>query len=358
MKRTKKVVGLIVVLAMMLAFAACSGKDADDVSGKITPAVNNQEEATPTETAEEDVTPTEAVPTEAAPTEAASTDEVPPAVSIESKEDSYSVVLTEVGTYKVKVIKEVREVTGYGLKDAKDMVESAPVEIAVCEVKEDAEAIQKRLEDAGAIVTINYNGAEAEDTEESSDKTSSLGRVQGGVYVNEYMGVSCTLSSDWEFYTAEELQEIPDNVEEMFEGTDAEALMSNLDSITDMSAENATDLTSMNIAYQKMSFQERLAYQSLSNDDITKMVATDQKDVIIQMYAQAGINVHEMYAKTVTFCGEERLALYMACDVAGVAYYGLQIFDYSLGNYAVVLTTTSFVDDKTEEVLAMFEKYE
>lgn len=202
------------------------------------------------------------------------------------------------------------------------------------------------------------DAAGKQDTEDEAGKNTSLGRIQGGVYVNEYMGVTCNLDSSWEFYTAEELQEIPENVEAVFEGTAMEDEMSNLTSITDMSAENATDLTSMNILYQKLSLQDRLAFKNMTNDDIVKNMLTAQKDVLIQMYAQAGINVHEIYEKTVTFCGEERLAIYMECDVSGVAYYGLQVVDYSLGEYAVTLTVTSFVDDKTDELLALFEKYE
>lgn len=60
----------------------------------------------------------------------------------------------------------------------------------------------------------------------------------------------------------------------------------------------------------------------------------------------------------VKYSGEERDVIYMACDVNGVPYYGIQLFDYSLGDYAVTLTVTSFVEDKTEELLTLFSKYE
>ena len=182
--------------------------------------------------------------------------------------------------------------------------------------------------------------------------------MQGGVYVNEYMGISCTLDSDWEFYTAEELQELPQNVEELFDGTAAEGMMSNLQIISDMVAENAEELTTMNITYQKMSMQERLAFTGMTNSDVVDAMVTSQKDMLIATYAQAGLNVQEMCKKTVTFCGEECDAVYTACDANGVAYYALQLIDYSLGDYAVTLTVTSFVEDKTEELLALFAKYE
>ena len=62
--------------------------------------------------------------------------------------------LTEVGAEKVKVIKVVREITGLGLKEAKDMVEAAPKVLKEAITKEEAEDIKKRLEEVGAKVTL------------------------------------------------------------------------------------------------------------------------------------------------------------------------------------------------------------
>jgi large subunit ribosomal protein L7/L12 len=66
----------------------------------------------------------------------------------------FSAVLTEVGANKINVIKVVREVTSLGLKEAKDLVESAPKPIKEGVTKDEAEAIKKKFEDAGAKVEI------------------------------------------------------------------------------------------------------------------------------------------------------------------------------------------------------------
>ena len=66
----------------------------------------------------------------------------------------FDVELTEVGPNKVKVIKVVREATGLGLKEAKDLVTAAPKVIKEGVSKAEAEAIKKQLEEAGAKVTI------------------------------------------------------------------------------------------------------------------------------------------------------------------------------------------------------------
>ena len=75
------------------------------------------------------------------------------AAAAEEKSE-FDVVLTEAGANKVQVIKAVREITGLGLKEAKDMVDGAPKAIKEGVSKEDAEAAQKKLEEAGAKVEL------------------------------------------------------------------------------------------------------------------------------------------------------------------------------------------------------------
>ena len=76
-----------------------------------------------------------------------------PAEAAEEK-DSFDVELTEVGAEKVKVIKVVREITGLGLKEAKDVVDNAPKTIKEAASKDEAEDIKKKLEEVGAKVTL------------------------------------------------------------------------------------------------------------------------------------------------------------------------------------------------------------
>jgi large subunit ribosomal protein L7/L12 len=76
-----------------------------------------------------------------------------PAAAAEEKTE-FSVVLNEAGANKINVIKEVRAVTGLGLKEAKDLVEGAPKEVKGGIPKAEAEEIKKKLEAAGAKVEI------------------------------------------------------------------------------------------------------------------------------------------------------------------------------------------------------------
>ncbi len=66
----------------------------------------------------------------------------------------FDVILKEIGANKLNVIKVVRELTGLGLKDAKDLVEAAPKAIKEGATKEDAESIKAKLTEAGAVVEL------------------------------------------------------------------------------------------------------------------------------------------------------------------------------------------------------------
>ena len=68
---------------------------------------------------------------------------------------SFDVVLTSFGERKINVIKEVRQITGLGLKEAKDLVEGVPKPIKEGVAKEEAEELKNKLEGAGATVEVN-----------------------------------------------------------------------------------------------------------------------------------------------------------------------------------------------------------
>jgi large subunit ribosomal protein L7/L12 len=74
--------------------------------------------------------------------------------AVEEEKTEFDVELTEVGAEKVKVIKVVREVTGLGLKEAKDVVDGAPKVVKEGVSKEEAEELKKKLEEVGAKVTL------------------------------------------------------------------------------------------------------------------------------------------------------------------------------------------------------------
>jgi large subunit ribosomal protein L7/L12 len=76
------------------------------------------------------------------------------AAAVVEEKDTFDVVLTGAGEKKIQVIKVVRELTGLGLKEAKDLVDGAPGNVKEGVSKADAEAMKAKLEEAGAAVTL------------------------------------------------------------------------------------------------------------------------------------------------------------------------------------------------------------
>jgi large subunit ribosomal protein L7/L12 len=76
------------------------------------------------------------------------------AAAVEEEKDTFTVVLASFGEQKINVIKEVRAITGLGLKEAKDLVEAAPKEVKEDVSKDEANAIKEKLEGAGATVEL------------------------------------------------------------------------------------------------------------------------------------------------------------------------------------------------------------
>ena len=89
----------------------------------------------------------------AAPVAVAGVAAAGPAEAVEEQTE-FDVVLADIGSSKINVIKAVREITGLGLKEAKEMVEAAPKAIKEGVSKEEAEEVKKKLEGAGAKVEV------------------------------------------------------------------------------------------------------------------------------------------------------------------------------------------------------------
>lgn len=193
----------------------------------------------------------------------------------------------------------------------------------------------------------------AETAPAETEAPVTMGRLEGGTYINEYAGFSCTLDSSWTYYSAEQLQELPANIKEMLEGSEMGESMDPLTQFTDMLAENVDMMTTVNVLYQTHSLEERVAFAMLSEEQLVDSLL-QQQDSLIAAYAQAGIEVESMEKVTVTFLGQQRWALRTSSTMQDVPYYTLQLFDYGLGRYSITLTLASFVEDNTTDLLSLF----
>ena len=187
----------------------------------------------------------------------------------------------------------------------------------------------------------------------AAEKAVSLGRMEGGVYTNSYTGYGCTLDSNWVFYTAEELQELPADAAELFADTELGDTAAQYSQIADMKADNNTNLSSIYVLYTQLPLQERLAYAALNHEQIIDATLA-QKDLLISSFELSGMQVVSMEKVFVNFLGEERAAIKTVATIEGYDYYMLQIQDFGLGSYGVTLTISSLMNDVTEDVAAIF----
>ncbi len=138
---------------------ATRGGKASTASGKIDQTFDLIKEMTVLELRdlnkriEEEFGVTAAAPVAVAPAAAPGAPGAAPAEAAEEQTE-FTVTLKDIGANKINVIKAVREVTTLGLKEAKDLVESAPVAVKEDIGKEDAANVKKKLEDAGATVEL------------------------------------------------------------------------------------------------------------------------------------------------------------------------------------------------------------
>ena len=190
---------------------------------------------------------------------------------------------------------------------------------------------------------------------EPTNTSLSLGEFSGGVYTNKYLGIRCKLDSKWTFYSADQLQDLPDTVKDQLEGSALESYMEKATQVLDMMAENVDDLTIINLLYTKLSVSERLMYAAMTEEQIVDGVLS-QGDLLKSSYQQMGITVQEMKKVTVTFLGKTHYALWMKSIANNADYYTLQLYDYSAGAYSATITLASYVEDKTQTLLPLFEK--
>lgn len=201
----------------------------------------------------------------------------------------------------------------------------------------------------GEVTPITEAATEPAPTE----KPLSFGRIEGGIYTNDYAGIGCQLDENWSVYSAEELQELPEMVNGAVEGSQMEQVMEDYPQFFDLQAENVNDLLAVNVVYTKVGMQERLTYAVLSEEE-TVDATLQHKDMMIESYIQAGMEVESIEKVKLTFLGEEHWGIRTVAYTNGVPIYMLQVMDFKLGTYGMNLTATSYLEDNAQSVLDLF----
>lgn len=230
-------------------------------------------------------------------------------------------------------------------------------------VDEDESRVRGTVEAAGDEEDDTTGPAEDETTAPSADAEPpvedepevepSIGRVEDGRYANSYVGIACQLSDDWTFYSAEQLQELPEEVIDSTDGTTLGDEIANGTQIYDMQAVNDTDGSVVNVVLSKLTLAEILAYADATEEEIID-ATLEQSDILLEGYEQAGMVVKSLTKEKFTFLAEERFAMVTECEVDGASYYMVQIYDYDLGRYCAVLTVSAFSKETVQTLLDSF----
>ena len=189
---------------------------------------------------------------------------------------------------------------------------------------------------------------------ELPDREFSLGVVSGNTYTNEYAGVSLQLGAEWQMLGAEDLQGLPENIREQLKGSDAEQIMEDYSGILDMQASNLMTGASVNVNFNAISKSERVAYALMSEEESLDVVLK-QYDMLVDAYAQMGVENAVIEKVTVNFLGEEHTALLTTGQVQGMDIYLVQVQNYKLGVYGVTVTATSLLENTTQDILDQFQ---
>lgn len=201
-----------------------------------------------------------------------------------------------------------------------------------------------------------------EDTDKTGDKgeaegeieETTLGTVEGNVYTNAYAGFGCKLGENWVIQSAQDLQNMDEAIQDMLKDTAIGENMTQNQTITDMQAASPEDGTSVNVVYSPLggSKLEVLAARMMSEEQIVDGLLA-QKDILIQSYQSAGMDVKDITKATMNFLGEEHPVCKTHATINGADYYLIQLFNYDIdGAFGI---TTTFGGTSEESIQALMD---
>ena len=289
----KKILALILALAMVFALAACGRSD---VSGNVTPVEKSSDDA-PKGTVSPAEAPAETEAAEApAETEAA---EAP----------------AETEAAAAPAEPETAEVTEEGSGDAVGGIDDEGTGEAVGEIAEE---------------------------EQPSEVTEEAAGIR---YENENIGVGVLLDEDWVIYNDEQLAQLSGLTAEMFSDEKYKEMMEKSNSFTDFFAQHSSG-ASMNVLFENLG----LLYGSVLSEEQYRTAAMQN---MAGAYESAGFENVQIEENTVDFAGAERVGIHTSCTVNGVNYYVQQVLIKS-GSHMGIISLCCFVQDDTPLMASFF----
>lgn len=196
---------------------------------------------------------------------------------------------------------------------------------------------------------VRGNITSGNDSQTNSQNTSepefSLGKTTNNRYNNDFLGISCTLPSEWVFYTDEQILELNNIVGDVVDEEVADRLK-NANIIYDMFAAYETEGSNINIILEKVN-----AVQMITLD--IRQTLEAQIDTIKSTYQNMGYTDIDVKYLKVKVYGKEFDGLKITAKIQGVDFYG-SVFTFKKSNYLANITISSLQTDKTDTILSYF----
>lgn len=168
------------------------------------------------------------------------------------------------------------------------------------------------------------------------------GEVQGNTYVNEYLGIRFDIRSDWEYSTAEELQELPENMEDFPVGGSFDAIV----------AERNDGMVQFDITFKKGTEEDAKQYQNMGEEAyVDYMIGAMESNK--EVFEQQGLTLVSVEKECREFCGENKWMVKLETDMSGIAVVQYQIY-YMEQEYTANLICSMAAGDTVEEFFELF----
>ncbi len=230
--------------------------------------------------------------------------------------------------------------------------------MAACGKTEEAPIVTRSPEDVTEAPTEEVTEVPTEEateapTEAPAENALALGTIEGSTYTNTYGGFAIDFDENWTLSGASELQNLTDAVVGAVSETDLGAALAEYTQFTDMYAQSLVDISNVNVVYQEIDLSQKLNLATMSDDEIIDMML-DNKQLLLDTYAQMNFEIKSIDKTTAQFLGKERAVLQTNMVVGGVEMVLLQVLDYSLGDYFLSITATAGTADAAMDILEMF----
>ena len=180
---------------------------------------------------------------------------------------------------------------------------------------------------------------------ENQDEAFSLGKTEGLIYENKFIGIGCTLESNWHFYSDNEIKEL-NNIKADIAGEEYEEIMQEADLIYDMFAISDNQLDNINVNLEKMN---KSALDSLVIEDVLKESIPTIQDVFSNM----GYTDLQAELDMVNIEGKNINCLYMSGKINDLKMYQ-KIFQIKCIGYLATITITTYEENTVDSIVEKF----